>query len=114
MSSKFISLNRYKYMWIYVMFDLPTITKHQRKDASLFRKMLIKDGFSMLQYSVYIRHCASYANTEVHIKRIKNAVPEEGIVSVLCITDRQFSDTCTFVGKKVKAPPLAPAQLELF
>lgn len=55
MSAEYYALNRYKYMWIYVMFDLPTNTKQQRKNASLFRKMLIKDGFSMLQYSVYIR-----------------------------------------------------------
>lgn len=68
----------------------------------------------MLQYSVYIRHCASYANSDVHIKRVKNAVPEEGVVSVLRITDRQFGDTCTFVGKKSQPPPAAPAQLELF
>ena len=96
------------------MFDLPTTTKKQRKDAAAFRKNLIQDGFSMLQYSVYIRHCASYANTEVHINRVKQAVPSEGIVSVLRITDRQFGDTCTFVGAKAKPPPSAPLQLELF
>ena len=114
MAVEYYAFNRYKYMWIYVMFDLPTTTKKQRKDASLFRKMLVKDGFSMLQYSVYIRHCASYANTDVHIKRVKNAIPSEGVVSVLRITDRQFGDTCTFVGKKTKTPLPAPAQLELF
>ncbi len=114
MPAGYCALNRYKYMWIYVMFDLPTNTKQQRKDASLFRKMLVKDGFAMLQYSVYIRHCASFANSDVHIKRVKNAVPAEGVVSVLRITDRQFGDTCTFVGKKAKAPLSPPAQLELF
>lgn len=114
MPADFYALNRYKYMWIYVMFDLPTATKKQRKSAADFRKMLIKDGFSMLQYSVYIRHCASFANAEVHIKRVKSAVPNEGIVSVLRITDRQFGDTYTFVGQKSKPPPAAPAQLELF
>lgn len=114
MSAEYYALNRYKYMWIYVMFDLPTTTKQQRKDAALFRKMLIKDGFSMLQYSVYIRHCASFANSDVHIKRVKSAVPDEGVVSVLRITDRQFGDTATFVGKKAKTPPSAPKQLELF
>ena len=114
MAAEYYALNRYKYMWIYVMFDLPTKTKQQRKNASLFRKMLVQDGFSMLQYSVYIRHCASFANSDVHIKRVKDAVPAEGIVSVLRITDRQFGDTCTFVGKKATAPPSTPEQLELF
>ena len=114
MPAEYNALNRYKYMWIYVMFDLPTNTKQQRKNATLFRKTLIQDGFSMLQYSVYIRHCSSFANTNVHIRRIKNAVPPEGVVSVLCITDRQFGDTYTFIGSKSTAPPPAPAQLELF
>lgn len=114
MSVNFLALNRYKYMWIYVMFDLPTTTKKQRKDAADFRKKLVNDGFSMLQYSVYIRHCASYANTEVHINRVRQAIPKEGVVSVLRITDRQFSDTYTFVGAKATPPPKAPLQLEFF
>lgn len=101
-------------MWLYVMFDLPTNTKKQRKAAAYFRKGLIKDGFTMLQFSVYIRNCASFENTEVHIKRVKDMIPEEGIVSVLKVTDRQFGDTQTFVGKKSKPPPPAPLQLELF
>ena len=114
MPSTFGALNKYKYMWIYVMFDLPTGTKKQRKDAAGFRKALVQDGFTMMQFSVYIRHCASYENSEVHIKRVMNSIPEEGVVSVLRITDRQFGDTCTFVGKKYKAPPSTPLQLELF
>lgn len=46
-------------MWLFVMFDLPTMTKKDRKASALFRKQLEKDGFSMHQFSVYIRHCAS-------------------------------------------------------
>lgn len=101
-------------MWLYVMFDLPTNTKKERKAASDFRKNLVKDGFSMMQYSVYIRNCPSNENAQVHIKRVQAMVPEEGIVSILKITDRQFSDSCTFVGKKAAPPPPAVIQLELF
>mgnify|MGYP000209612324 FL=1 len=101
-------------MWIYAMFDLPTNTKKQRKNAADFRKFLVKDGFSMMQFSVYIRNCASIENAEVHIKRIREAVPEEGIVSILKVTDRQFGDTYTFIGRKRTPPPEAPLQLELF
>ena len=114
MTIKYNAVSRYIPMWLYVMFDLPTNTKEQRKAAANFRKTLIKDGFSMLQFSVYIRNCASYENTEVHIKRIKNMIPEDGIVSFLKITDRQFGDTLTFIGKKRTPPPDAPLQLELF
>lgn len=108
------ALNAYSIMWLFVMFDLPTNTPAQRKRAAGFRKNLIKDGFSMHQFSVYIRHCASFETAEVHIKRVKAFVPVEGIVSVLKITDKQFGDTIQFVGRKTKPPPPAPVQLELF
>lgn len=114
MASTFHALSRYKPMWLYVMFDLPTNTKKQRKAAAGFRKSLIKDGFSMMQYSVYIRNCASNENATVHIKRVQSMIPEKGIVSVLKVTDRQFGETLTFVGPKSIPPPPAPSQLELF
>lgn len=114
MTATFQALSRYKSMWLYVMFDLPTNTKLQRKAAANFRKGLIKDGFSMMQFSVYIRNCASYENTLVHIKRIKAMIPDEGMVSILKVTDRQFGDTCTFVGHKTEPPQPVPIQLELF
>lgn len=101
-------------MGLYVMFDLLTNTKAQRKAAAGFRRDLLKDGFQMLQYSVYLRHCASSENAQVYMKRIEAMVPAEGIVMVLKVTDRQFSETRTFVGKKTVPPPPAPLQLELF
>lgn len=52
-------LNAYHIMWLFVFFDLPVSTKKEMKAAALFRKNLEKDGFSMMQFSVYIRHCAS-------------------------------------------------------
>ena len=65
-------LNAYHIMWLFVFFDLPVTTKKEIKAATLFRKNLEKDGFSMMQFSVYIRHCASRESLEVHIKRIKS------------------------------------------
>ena len=107
-------LNGYKIMWLYIMFDLPVETKLQRKAAAQFRKDLLKDGFVMHQFSVYIRHCASFEASEVHIKRVKTMVPDEGLVSILKVTDKQFGDTIQFVGKKRSPPPSQPIQLELF
>ncbi len=53
-----IRLNAYHIMWLFVFFDLPVTTKIERKTAARFRKDLMKDGFTMMQFSVYIRHCA--------------------------------------------------------
>ena len=101
------SLNAYRIMWLYVMFDLPVETKRQRKLAAQFRKNLIQDGFGMHQFSVYIRHCASGESAAVHIARVKGMVPDEGSVSILKVTDKQFGDTIHFVGKKSKPPQRA-------
>lgn len=107
-------LNGYKLVWLYVMFDLPVETKVQRKHAAQFRKNLLKDGFGMHQFSVYIRHCASYEAANVHIARVKLMVPAEGSVSILKVTDKQFGDTINVVGKKYRPPPPTPLQLEFF
>lgn len=110
-----IRLNAYHIMWLFVFFDLPVLTKKERKQAALFRKNLMKDGFVMLQYSVYIRHCASYESQQVHIKRVKSFVPETGMVSVLSVTDKQYGDIVNFWGKeKTKKTPTNPLQLEFF
>ena len=97
-----------------VFFDLPTETKKDRKEAARFRKDLVKDGFTMFQFSIYTRHCASSENAEVHIKRVKSFLPEVGKVGILCITDKQFGNIELFYGQKPKTPNAPGQQLELF
>ncbi len=107
-------LNAYEIMWLFVFFDLPVTTKKERKLATAFRKMLENDGFTMMQYSVYTRHCASRESADVHVKRVKQKIPEKGQVSIMMITDKQYGDIYNFWGKKSKALPGTPKQLELF
>jgi CRISPR-associated protein Cas2 len=107
-------LSGYRFMWVVVLFDLPVDTKKARRDYSRFRKRLLKDGFAMMQYSVYIRHCASKENAEVHTARVSFWVPDDGEVRVLIITDKQFERMQVFWGKRRKPPERAPAQLEFF
>lgn len=97
-----------------VFFDLPTETKKDRKLYTLFRDRLIKDGFTMFQFSIYLRHCASRENAEVHIKRVKSILPPNGHVGILCVTDKQFGNMELFVGKKEKKVTTPYQQLELF
>jgi CRISPR-associated protein Cas2 len=101
-------------MWVMVMFDLPTDTKKDRKAYTDFRKGLMKDGFRMFQFSIYVRHCSSYANMQVHVNRVKSILPEKGLVGMFSITDKQFGDIMLFDcrAEKVANPP--PQQLELF
>ena len=89
-------------------------TQKDKKAYTLFRKNLQKDGFTMFQFSIYVRHCASYENAEVHIKRVKSFLPEFGQIGILCITDKQFSQIELFYGKKPQIKNVAGQQLELF
>lgn len=101
-------------MWLVAMFDLPVDTQMARKQYALFRKTLLKDGFSKMQFSVYIRHCASEENADVHIARVEKALPPDGEVRLLSITDKQFERMRVFWGKIRKPTEPAPSQLELF
>ena len=107
-------LNAYHIMWIFVFFDLPTETKKNRKDAAKFRKELERDGFTMMQFSVYVRHCPSKENMDVHIKRVQISMPPAGQVSIMSITDRQYGNILNFQGKVQKELQAGPRQLELF
>ena len=106
--------SEYRVMWVLVLFDLPTDTKRDRKAASEFRKKLQRDGFTMFQFSIYLRHCASQENAAVHIKRVKSFLPEFGKVGILCITDKQFGNLEIFQGKKLQEPNAPGQQLELY
>ena len=107
-------LSEYRIMWVLVLFDLPTETKKDKKAYADFRKNLQRDGFTMFQFSIYARHCASSENAEVHIKRVKSFLPEFGKVGIMCITDKQFGKIELFYGKKVVEPNTPGQQLELF
>ncbi len=94
----------YRMMWALVMFDLPTDTKRARREYTLFRKMLLSDGFTQMQYSVYARPCASKETLAVHTLRVERSLPPDGEVRILpaCMnewaTDKQFERMRIFWG----------------
>lgn len=106
--------SEYRIMWVLVFFDLPTETKKERKSASDFRKQIIQDGFTMFQFSIYIRHCASRENAQVHINRVKQILPTKGEIGILTITDKQFGNMELFISKKEADIKTPYQQIELF
>jgi len=101
----FERFNAYRIMWILVFFDLPTETKKDRKNYTIFRKKILANGFAMFQFSMYIRHCSSRENSDVHIKRVKEMLPPKGHVGIMCVTDKQFGMMEIFRGREqVEAP----------
>ncbi len=101
-------------MWVLVFFDLPTETKKDRKNYAQFRKKILADGFQMFQFSMYIRHCSSRENADVHTKRVKKILPAKGHIGIMCVTDKQLGMMEVFYGKEVSVVIPPPQQLELF
>lgn len=90
-------------MRLLCMFDLPVETDAEKRAYRIFRKNLMKEGFVMIQYSVYVRVCPSreYANRLEN--RIKKFVPLEGNVRLLCVTEKQYDDMKLLVGSRTMA-----------
>jgi CRISPR-associated protein Cas2 len=101
-------------MWAVTMFDLPVDTKKSRRAYAQFRKGLLRDGFTRMQFSVYVRHCPSEENAQVHVNRVERTVPDDGEVRILLLTDKQYERMRIFWGKTRKLPAAPPLQLELF
>jgi CRISPR-associated protein Cas2 len=109
-----LSLSAYRGMWLMAMFDLPVETPENRRDYTRFRKILLKDGFMRLQYSVYARYIPSEEAAQVHRATVKRSLPPLGQVRVLAITDHQFGKMEVFHGKKPEPTEEPPKQFMLF
>lgn len=104
----------YRHMWQFVLFDLPVKTKTERKRATEFRKSLLREGYTMLQLSVYAAHCESSDEAESRRQLIRTLLPPAGQVRMLAVTDRQFASMHAYVGKKRAPTETPPEQMMLF
>lgn len=107
-------LSGYRLMWILVMFDLPTETKKQRKDATGFREFLLDEGFERSQFSVYARFVNGQAAFDTRVRRIESALPNKSDVQILHFTDKQYAMTVRFSDQGRRDSPKNPEQLVMF
>lgn len=101
-------------MWMLVLFDLPVETKEQRRDYTRFRKKVLSLGFAQLQYSVYAKHVASQEAEDPLKTRVVGALPPEGQVRILDVTDHQFGKMEIYQGRRRRGPENPPLQISLF
>lgn len=107
--------NSYKYMRALVIFDLPVLSKAERRAATRFRKALLDDGFEMLQYSVYTRLCPNRENMEMHFSRMKQIAPEKGSIRMIYVTENQYASMKVLAGEKsAQEKSEKPKQLAFF
>lgn len=93
----------YKLMRLLCMFDLPMDTADEKRAYRNFRRDLMKEGFIMIQYSVYARVCPSREYANRLEKRVQKFVPSEGNVRLLCVTEKQYSEMKLLVGSRSTA-----------
>lgn len=91
---------KYQVMRVICMFDLPMDTAKEKRIYQLFRKELIKEGFVMMQYSVYVRTCPTREYAKRLEKRVEGIAPEKGNVRLLTVTEKQYTDMKIIVGSK--------------
>ena len=101
-------------MWIIVFFDLPVTKPKQRKAATRFRNFLLKDGYLMLQYSVYARVCKGQDSVGKHLKRAQAHLPGEGSIRALQVTDKQYSRMRILLGNLTPEEQKGGEQLLFF
>lgn len=79
-------------MRVFVFFDLPVLTAENRRDYSRFRRYLVRNGFIMLQESVYCRMALNQNAAATIVDNVRRNKPPYGIVQVLNVTEKQFSN----------------------
>jgi CRISPR-associated protein Cas2 len=101
-------------MWLMAMFDLPVDSADARNRYTKFRKTLLSNGFMMMQFSVYARFCDSAEVAATQRRLVRGALPPDGEVRIICITDRQFAKMEVYMGQNRHRPENPPEQLLLF
>ena len=101
-------------MWLMVMFDLPVMTREEKRNYTRFRKYLLAEGFYSLQYSVYAKYSSCRENARKYYRYIGEIVPAGGRVRILMVTEKQFGEMVSLYGKSVQEVEKKPEQLLLF
>lgn len=86
-------------MRLLVFFDLPTVSKADKKAYVVFRRFLIQNGYDMIQWSVYGRVVNGHDAMQTHLKRLSANLPPDGSVRCLQVSEKQFAQMKLLVGQ---------------
>ena len=87
-------------MRIMLFFDLPMLTDKDRRNYNRFHKFLLRNGFIMMQKSVYTKLVMNNVTSIAVKQKVRENVPSDGVVEMLEITENQFSKIEYLVGKE--------------
>ena len=114
MPQRYKERSGYRTMWMMALFDLPVLTKAERKQATDFRSMLLDEGFVMMQCSVYSRYASGKEQADALALLIGGSIPVGGKVDILFFTDKQYGMIKTYRGSTFIERAKKPEQLQLF
>ena len=102
-------------MRLIVFFDLPVMTRQERKAAASFRNFLLKDGYYMIQFSVYGRLCNGTDSIAKFEARLAANLPISGSIRTMSVTEKQYAGMRLLSGKKKeREKPFAEYQMSFF
>lgn len=99
-------------MWSLILFDLPTLTRLQRRDAARFRNLLLDLGYWRVQFSVYARYTPTISH--VPLGRVRSGLPPDGDIRILYLTDKQWSHSVRISNAGTDRGESPPEQLTIF
>lgn len=103
-----------RFMRLLVFFDLPTSTKKERKEYTVFRRFLLKSGYDMLQFSVYCRICKGQDTADRYMLHLETHLPPKGNIRAMIVTNTQYEKMKILIGVDKKEEKIGSKQLLLF
>ena len=98
-----------------MFFDLPVVIPRERREYTRFRRFLLQDGYTMLQFSVYSRVCNGEDGVQKHMRRLKEHVPPvNGAIRAIKITEKQFENMAILLGTTTNEEKLSPNKIDFF
>lgn len=110
-------MSSFRIMWLMIMFDLPTKSKKDKKSYHWFHNELEKEGYGMIQYSIYAKVFATVESAFLGRKRIKKFIKtnvKHGNIRIIMFTDKQFASMEVIIGEQPKEEKIGHKQLLLF
>ncbi len=93
-------MSDYRNMRILLLFDLPSVEAYEKKEYTQFRKHLLKNGYTMIQFSVYVKCINTQLKVDKELKKLYQFVPTNGNIRMLTITEKQYQNMVMILGKK--------------
>ncbi len=87
-------------MRLLLLFDLPSVEAYEKKEYLTFRKSLLKNGYIMVQFSVYMKSLNTQVKIENEVQKIKKYIPKNGNIRILSITEKQYQNMYLLLGNK--------------